>query len=59
MKIYRVGSSWGVTIVESDDAEEQDEHGRRPSDRLVGTAQTPEDARKIVDALNAYGLTIR
>ncbi len=43
MKIYRVGRSWGKTIVETEDGQ---------PDRLLGMAVTPEDAHKIVDALN-------
>jgi hypothetical protein len=52
VKIYRVGNSWGVTIVECESGEVPDAYGRAPSDRLMGTAQTPEDADRIVTALN-------
>ena len=54
MKIYRVGSSWGVTVVEADDAQIARADGRRPSDRLMATAQGKEDAELIVRALQAY-----
>lgn len=47
MKLYRVGRSWGVTIVETEPTSPGGE-----DDRLMATAQSPEDARKIVDALN-------
>lgn len=52
MKAYRVGGSWGVTIVEVDPDEPRDERGRAPSDRLMGMALTREDADLIVAALN-------
>lgn len=44
MSRYRVGRSWGVTIVEERDGQ---------PDRLVGTMQRPEDAELVVKALNA------
>lgn len=53
MKAYRLGSSWGVTIVRYDQREQPDEKGRRPSDRLMGLAQNREYGREIVEALNA------
>lgn len=46
-KVYRVGRCWGVTIVETETDSPDGE-----DDRLVATAQTPEDAQMIVDALN-------
>lgn len=51
-RTYRVGAHHRVTIIESDDAETPDEGGRRPSDRLMATAQTVEDAEYIVTCLN-------
>jgi hypothetical protein len=58
VKRYRVGGKWRLTIVEFDDAQQPNERGHRPSDRLLGMAITPEDAKQIVDALNvveSYG----
>lgn len=52
MRRYRVGASHGVTIIEYDPAEQADEQGRRLSDRLIATAQTGPDARRIADAMN-------
>lgn len=43
MSRYRVGRSWGVTVVR--------ERPGQP-DQLVGTMQTAEDAQLIVNALN-------
>lgn len=40
---YRVGRSWGVTVV-------RQQPGR--PDQLVGTMQTPEDAQLTCEALN-------
>ena len=42
MSRFRVGRSWGKTIVEE----------REDGDHLMGLACSPEDAQKIVDALN-------
>ena len=52
MKRYRTGAHWGVTVVEYDPREHEDEHGRRPGDRLVCMASSPEDAEYIATALN-------
>lgn len=49
---YRVGAHWGTTIIEIDLIETPDAEGRRPSDRLVALAQTPEDAARMVRLLN-------
>jgi hypothetical protein len=54
---YRVGAHWGVTIVELGDGPMTGE-GRREGDRRIAVAQTPEDARRIVDALNAQEVTV-
>ena len=51
MKIYRKGGHHKVTIIESDEAETPDKDGRRPSDRLMATAQTEAYADLIVRAL--------
>ena len=52
MKGYRVGGSWGVTVVEFDESEKADADGKRPGDRLMGTMQTKEDAELVVRALH-------
>jgi hypothetical protein len=56
--MWRIGQSWGskenpllVTIVEEGKGP-QDDDGRRQDDRLIGCAG-PEDAQRIVDAINA------
>lgn len=56
MKRYRVGGCWKLTLVEFDDAEMCDANGRRPSDRLMGMLLTPEDAQRVVEALNDRSL---
>jgi hypothetical protein len=48
---WRVGLSWGRTIVESGTGA-PDEQGRRPDDRLVGVVETRADAERIVYAVN-------
>lgn len=50
MARYRVGRSWGVTVVR--------ERPGQP-DQLVGTMQTAEDAQLIVNALNLMDETQR
>jgi hypothetical protein len=40
---YRVGGSWGVTVVVCEDGK---------PDRLMGTMQTKQDAELVVEALN-------
>jgi hypothetical protein len=53
MKVYRVGNHWGITIVEADrDAPVDPATGRTKTDRLIGMTRTPEDAERIVTALN-------
>lgn len=52
MKAYRVGAHWGVTVVETDTHETPNEQGRRPGDRLICLATSPEGAEYIVTALN-------
>lgn len=54
MRAYRVGSSHKVTIIEFDDSEPADKQGKRPSDRLIATAQTSEDAQLINRALGHW-----
>lgn len=49
---YRAGGCWKVTLIEYDDAEEPDEQGRRPSDRLLGMLLTPEITDAVVRELN-------
>lgn len=49
---YRVGSHWDVTVVQYDIDEPADDHGRRPSDRLLCMASSPQDAVRIAAAMN-------
>ena len=49
---FRAGGHWLVTVVEVGAGPDAGE-GRRAGDRLVACAQTPEDAARIVRALNA------
>ncbi len=49
---YRTGGHWPVTVIEVG-TEPVTGEGRREGDRLMATAQTPEDAQRIVAALNA------
>jgi hypothetical protein len=51
MKGYRVGKGHKVTIIEFDESETPDKEGRRPSDQLIATAQSPEKAQFINRAL--------
>jgi hypothetical protein len=57
VKRYRVGSHWGVTIVETENDLPDDVTMRHENDRLIAVAQTPEDARRIVAALNGDEVT--
>lgn len=54
MKAYRVGKGHKVTIIEFEESEPADKEGRRPSDRLIATAQTPEHAQLINRALGHW-----
>ena len=54
MKAYRMGGHHKVTLIEFEDSETPDKDGRRPSDRLIATAQTEEDARLINRALGHW-----
>lgn len=54
MKAYRVGKSHKVTIIEYDETEPADKDGRRPSDRLIATAQTEKSAQLINRALGHW-----
>lgn len=51
---YRVGSSHKVTLIEFDETETPDKDGRRPSDRLIATAQTQRDAQLINRSLGHW-----
>lgn len=53
MKRYRVGKSWGVTIVETDNDLPEDNSMRHENDRLMAMASSEEYAQEIVAALNA------
>lgn len=50
---YRVGRSWGVTLV-WEGSQPPDEKGRRPDDKLLGMINHDDFAlaRRIVDLLN-------
>jgi hypothetical protein len=52
VKRYRVGSSWDVTIIETDNDLPDGVVMKHENDRLIATAQTPQDASRIVRALN-------
>lgn len=54
MKAYRLGKSHKVTLIEYDESETPDKEGRRPSDRLIATAQTIDDALLINRALGNW-----
>lgn len=49
---FRTGGHWPVTVIEIG-AGPEDREGRHVGDRLMACAQTPEDAERIVAALNA------
>jgi hypothetical protein len=54
----RPGASWAAkggltTLVQYDPDEPPDDRGRRASDRLVGTVETPGLAEALCDAYNA------
>lgn len=49
---FRTGGHWPVTVIEIGNGAPTGE-GRREGDRLMACAQTPEDAARIVAALNA------
>lgn len=48
---YRVGAYHRVTVIAFDASEPSDVDDRRESDHLMATAQTPEYAERIVEAL--------
>ena len=54
MKRFRVGKSWGVTIILFDTEETPNDEGRRPSDMLMAVAFNPEAAEAIVYGLNQH-----
>lgn len=53
MKRYRVGPHLKVNVIQYETDEQPDDRGHRPSDLLFATAQAPEDAQLIADALNS------
>lgn len=55
---FRVDGHWGVEIIRSGDGK-PDPEGRRPDDRLFGVMFDPDDAAKVVWALNEIDKLLR
>jgi len=49
---FRVGGSWGVTVVEYDADEPADPEGKRSSDRLLCLATSAVSAQRIAVYMN-------
>jgi len=52
MKRFRVDSHWNVTVIETNNDDPEGLIRQHDNDRLIATAQTPEDALAIAYALN-------